>query len=181
MLGSVPCSSLYAEIFAFALLLPYVRETKARQRLRAGLVSLGLSSLAMTTAIAVGVMAFTAPALAQTLFPILQLARLFLSGTFLERIEAIFVFAWLFFGSVKIAVGHWLAASLAADIVGVKRWTALVWPSTVITYFLALQPENLTDVFILQVTIFRSVAWFIAFVLPAILLGIASLRGIGSK
>ncbi|HHV78712.1 MAG TPA: GerAB/ArcD/ProY family transporter [Firmicutes bacterium] len=181
VLGSVQCSSLYADIFAFALLVPYVREEKAGQRLHAGLVSLGLSGLAMAIAIAVGMMSFTAPTLAQMLFPVLQLARLFLSGIFLERIEAIFVFAWLFFGSIKVAFGHWLAASLAADIIGVKRWTAFVWPSAVITYFLAIQPENLTDLFVFQVTVLRSVGWLVAYVLPAVLLGIAGLRGIGSK
>lgn len=174
--GGIPCASLYTEAFAFGIVFPYIRENAPGERLKVGLFSLWVAAAAMTAVIFTSTAVFTASVTAQTLFPVLQLARMFVVGAFLERVEAIFVAAWLFFAAVKSALGLSLGAILLADVLGVRRWKLFVFPVGLMVLTLSLLPRTLVDVFILQVTAFRSVGWIAAFVVPAILLVIAALR-----
>jgi len=178
LLGSIPCSSLYAEGIGIGFLMPYIRETRRGEGLRLAMVSLGLSAAAFTVVVFTSIAVFTAAVSAQLLYPMLQLARMFTLVEFLERLDPLFVFAWVILASLRVTLGNLLSAMHLADILGVRRWSAFVWPLAAATYYLALWPPTLVDVFVLQVTFFRSVGWIVAFVFPSILLGIASLRGV---
>ncbi|NPV70037.1 MAG: GerAB/ArcD/ProY family transporter [Firmicutes bacterium] len=173
--GSAPCSSLYAEGFAVGLLVPYLRSAETTGR-RLCTVSLLISAGYIAAAVFFTEVLFTAPVGAQMLYPMLQLASAIQLGAFFERIESLFVFAWIFFASVKVALGNLLASVLLTDILGVRRWSFIIWPVAILTYFGAFAPDTLVDVFILQITLFRSVGWIVAWVFPALLLAIAATR-----
>ncbi len=174
--GAIPCSSIYSEGFAIGVLMPHIREAAPRQGLRLALTSLLLAALALSLTIMITTAIFTAPVGAQTLYPALQIARLIVFSIFIERVEALFVFAGIILTAIKFAVGLLICSFLLAGVLGVRRWDIIVWPLAALTYFACFRPETLIDVFYLQITLFRSCGWIIAFVLPSVLLLIAHIR-----
>lgn len=173
--GSLPCSSLYAEGFAVGILVPYLRSAGTTGH-RLCAISLLISAGYIVAAVFLTEVLFTAPVGAQMLHPMLQLARAIELGMYIERVEAFFVLTWVFFASVRAALGNLLASLLLTDILGIRRWSFMIWPVAILTYFVAFAPDTLVDVFILQVTLFRSVGWIVAWVFPALLLAIAAIR-----
>jgi len=170
-------SSLLGEVLVLAVIYPAIRERDKFNRI--GLMGLVVSGLAMTLAVVVLIGTFS-PLGARNgaIYPLFQLARLISFGRFVQRIEALFIFVWIFAGLVEISLSLYASAVTLARTLKLPVYRPLVFPLALLAYSLSFLPPDFVTAMRLETEVLRNYGWSIAFVLPGILLLLARLRGI---
>ncbi len=173
-------SSIMGDVLVLAVLYPYIREQEKFTRI--GVISLAVAGSAMTLAVLVLIGTFTAwEAKEGAVYPMFQLARLIVFGRFVQRIEAIFLFVWIFAGLIQISVSLYAAAIILARILKLPVYRPLIFSLALLVFSLSFLPPNYITAIRLETEILRNYGWIIAFALPGLLLVLARLRGLGNK
>lgn len=168
-----PESSVYSEVLALGALAGMLRVSELH---RIGARALWWSALVMAGGIALMGGVFPYPALARLHFPMLDLARAIQAGEFLQRVEALFVVLWFFFGSLKVSAALACAALFFRDAAGLADYRPLVFALTLIAYTIAFLPDNTLAVMLLDSYSLRTWTWPISYVMPALTLAAALWR-----
>lgn len=173
-------SSLLGEVLVLAVIYPAIRNPEKFTRI--GILSVIVSGLAMILAATVLIGVFS-PLGARdgAAFPLFQLARLIIFGRFIQRIEALFIFVWIFAGLIEISVSLYASAVILARTLKLPVFRPLVFPLALLAYSLSFVPPDYVTSTKLETEILRNYGWSIAFVLPGLLLLLARLRGIGEN
>jgi len=85
---------------------------------------------------------------ARSSFPILILIRSIEVSDFLQRTEALLIFAWNFGLFISVSTYLYCGARGIADLTGIKDYHALVWPMSIIWIFLSI--HGFEDIFALN-------------------------------
>lgn len=173
-------SSLLGEVLVLAVILPALRDREKFTRI--GLMSIMISGMAMTLAVVVLIGTFTPQgAKYEAILPLYQLARLIYFGRFVQRIEALFIFVWIFAGLVEISLSLYASAVILARILKLPVYRPLVFPLALLAYSLSFLPPDYVTATKLETEVLRKYGWSITFLLPGLLLLLARIRGIGEN
>lgn len=141
VLGSVLVAALYAPML---FLLVGARSLRDRQRLwRVGLMVAGGGALSYLLVKVVLLITFPYPLGRIIPFPLHALARLVLGGRFLERIESLWLFFWVYATGCHLAALLHTASALYAEAVGFPSHRTAVLPMVLTASTLALLPPDI--------------------------------------
>jgi len=172
---SLPRSSIFAELVLMGFLAPMLREQSRRRWV--GLMALIASYLVMVLNAVVYTMVFDYPGTARLVFPIYQLTRLIALMEFFQRVEAVFVFLWFFTAAIALSALFYAVAYTFTRTFALSTHRPILFPMAVIVYAISLLPGSFAQVARFDADFIRVYGWMPAFLLPAILLGLAILRG----
>ncbi len=171
---AIRTASFSGEVFLLAIHAYALRE--ARLFRRAGLMGLGLSSVALAATVAVFVMAFGVEGAVGQPFPLFSLARLTYLGRFFQRSEALFVLFWALTAMIYLAVILHAAAVTAGAVLAVPYYRPLLYPVGLLAFALSLVPRNFLEAMV-WIQTWRSADALVTFGVPALLLVLSLVRG----
>lgn len=174
LLMSVPGSSLYSEVLALGVLASALPQHHAR---RAGYNALLTATLLMTISLVVLEAAFPFPTLSRLAFPMMDLTRMVELSEFLQRLEALFVFQWVFVAGFTTSSLLVSAATILQEVTGLADSRPLLPALCLICYTLSFVPVNVVQLAWLVSDTIRMWGWPISFGLPTLTLAVAVLLG----
>lgn len=168
-------ASLYVEVIAVAFLYPSIRN---KQKVLGSMVTtLGLSWVIIALTPALVVAAFGVTGAARTSFPVYYLARLIEFGRFVQRVEAVFVFFWLFTAALKVTISFYVAIVVLGETLHLPNHKPLVPAMAIILYTVAFLPPSYVATATFEADVLRNFAALVGFGIPLILWVIALASG----
>jgi spore germination protein len=116
------------------------------------------------------------------IWPLLEFVRdINFPGLFIERLDGIMLSLWtgtIFACCISL---YFVASYSISKVIGTKEQKQYVLPLSVLIYYLALQPDNLAQLYKWGDILFQYILPVMAVLLPVLLLAVAKLRGLGVK
>jgi spore germination protein KB len=135
--GAATPIAVISQYMVLTMLIPAVTEPKRALRTALGALVLSSALLLLITVFTVTVLGPHKGA--RSSYPFLSLVRSLQAGEFLERIEALAMFAWGFAHFVGLAVFLYCGARGLSQVLGLKSYRILIGPMAVIWVTLGVQ------------------------------------------
>ncbi|WP_066636279.1 GerAB/ArcD/ProY family transporter [Desulfolucanica intricata] len=172
------CTSDFIEL-NFLYLLPLI--FYSRQIKSIGYKSIVISMLIFLTMVLTYTLTFPSVIGEEPYLPLYKMARSVYLGRFLQRIEAIFVFFWVFSGYLWEAAGIYGFCYVFTNLLKLPDYRPLILPTIIIMCSLAFIPSSLPDTVLIANNVFGEFAFIPFFGIPALLLILAIIRKKGDK
>lgn len=134
-------SSLYSEVLIMGMLNPLIRERGKVNSLTITVLMLSGAMFAMTVLVYIMVFGVSA-AISSGTYPLYNLARLIYFGRFLQRVESIFIFMWVFSMLVNVAALFYVLCISLATSLKLPVYRPLIFPLAVLIYAINFQIPN---------------------------------------
>lgn len=145
--GSPLVTALYTPMLFLLVASANLRDR--RQLRRTALVTAAVTAVIVALAKAVLIMAFPYPLGESIAFPLHALTRLVLGGRFLERVESLWLFFWVYATACHLGAVLHTAAAMYAEAVGFPSHRTAVLPLILLAGTIALFPPDIA----------RAIAW----------------------
>lgn len=172
-------SSVFGEILILPLLFPCFRKVKDFKK--AGLISLIISIIVMSIVVLVFVTYTPYPASANITIPLYSMARLISVGRFVQRVESIFLFIWIFGALLKISLGLYILTVSTGRYLKLPVFRPLLFPMAILIFTLNFLIPDLPTTLELGNNYLTGLGWAPSLVLPLILYAIVLVRKKGGK
>ena len=173
-LESLPLLSLYTAVLFLLFMPPYMKDNKVFSKTGIKVIIFGGLLYAVMTAILL--MVFPYPTAQNLLMPVYVLSELIGIGDKIQRLEALFLIAWVL--SIMLYMG--MLISLSVEILrktfALPDRRPLIIPISGIVFFIALIPERLLDIKNIEQNIFEKYSLIVIFILPVIILTAANIK-----
>ncbi|MDT3705149.1 MAG: GerAB/ArcD/ProY family transporter [Thermincola sp.] len=114
---------------------------------------------------------------AQVLYvPLFQLAKMIYLGRFIQRIESLYIFIWMFVGGLKLTLLIYGAAISLSWGLKIPIFQPLLFPLTLLAFALSFVPPSVAVAVNLDINIFSNYGGLISWGLPFVLLITAWIR-----
>ncbi|MDA8233334.1 MAG: endospore germination permease [Clostridia bacterium] len=171
-------SFLPMQIILISMLIPYLRDKTRLTTVAVG--SLTISAVLIALTVLVYIMVFPVPSSINSgPYPLENLARLIYYGRFIQRVESIFIFIWIFGMLVKASALFYLAAISLARGLKLPEYRPLLFPLVILVYGLNFMIPNFPTAVWLDKNIYRSFGWILAITIPALVWLLYKLKGKG--
>lgn len=160
-------SSMLGEILLVSVLNPYLRERKQLNTVVIGSVLIYGVLFTLTMAIYEMVAPYPS-AVNQSPYPLYSLARTIYFGRFLQRVESIFIFIWIF--SLLVTISSLLYGATLSLARGLKIpvYQPLLFPLVILVYSLNFLIPSFLAATMLDAEVLHNYSWAVAFGLPAL-------------
>ncbi|MCL4440969.1 MAG: spore germination protein [Firmicutes bacterium] len=133
--GVFHIAPLFAETMSLLMIIPYLnRPQEAKRAILRGSAIAGLVEL---LAISIAV-ALLGERMARNLVPFLTIARQISISELIERVEPLFILAWMIVAVARISIFHFLTVLTISQWLNLKEYKALVLPAGVLTTVLSV-------------------------------------------
>lgn len=167
-------AAVFAEGVIFLWLYPFLRrKEKALKALWSGTAVAGMLLISVTIE-TVAIMG--AAATAEETFPLLTVVRLITLGSFVERLESVFMIFWLVSAFVKLAVTFWASAFSLAQVLRIPSYKPLLLPLIAVYYTAAFIPDHILQVFYATSELVSRYWPIVGYAIPLILLVVLMTR-----
>lgn len=166
-------TGLLSEIFILAVLNHALPE---RRLAVIAMASLSISAFFLVIGVLAVLMVFPFTVFAELTLPTFELAKMIYLGRFLQRLETLFVPVWAFGGLIKLTVGLYSAAFIAAAMLKLPYYRPLIPALTVIIIALAFIPGSAPETVRWDNDYLRNYGWLALFAPLAILALLSGLR-----
>jgi spore germination protein (amino acid permease) len=133
-------SSLFSEMLVFGFLLPRMR--KAKDCSKAAWWCIAISSIILFSTTVVYLFVFPYPTAIRLNVPMYEVSRLIIFGRWIQRLESVFLIAWLICAVIKLAIGLYCAAATMSQILRLTKVKPLIFPLAILAYTFALLPRS---------------------------------------
>lgn len=140
IMSGIAKSSLFSEMLVFGFLLPRMR--KSREWGRAVWWCIATSSITLFSTTIVYLYVFPYPTAIRLNVPMFEVSRLIIFGRWIQRLESLFLIAWLISAALKLAIGLYCTAATMSQILRLPKVQTLIFPLTLLVYGFALLPNN---------------------------------------
>ena len=166
--------SIFSELIVLFFMLPYLNRKQ-------DFAAIGRNSLVVTGVFMVMTslcyaLTYQYPATTEMFLPMYQMAREISIGRFFTRIESAFIVIWASSAFLYLSSGLYFITWLFKATFDLKYQKPLVLPFSILIFTLGIVPENLYSTMQIELEIHRTWSWLITFLLPLLLLVIASVR-----
>ncbi len=168
-------SSAYDEIVILAIIINSIYGLKTFKRV--GFYSLILAGLIISVTLACILAAFEYTAASEQLSGLFQLSRIIYYSRFFQRIEAIFLFIWVFASVITVSMAFYLAVSSYCRAFKIKNHRPLLFPFAALAFMVAFIPRNIGEVFEIHVHFLRQDSFSIMYLIPLLVLIFALILG----
>jgi spore germination protein KB len=167
-------SSAYDEVLIISVFAGSLQGAKYIKK--AGFISLILSGCIIAVGLFCFTLAFQVETTQELTAPMYVLARGIKLGTFLQRMDPIFIFLWNFASFISVTILFYCAVSIYAKTFKLNDTRPVVVPMSVLLFLVAIFPKDFTSVIEGYVQKSRELGWTVFFGLPIIVLIIALIR-----
>lgn len=74
--------------------------------------------------------------------PMFEVSRLIIFGRWIQRLESLFLIAWLISAVIKLAIGLYCAAATMSQVLKLDKVKPLIFPLSLLVYAFALLPTS---------------------------------------
>lgn len=171
----------FGEIFAFMMIMPYVKDSKKIKR--TGLLAIIASGLVLAGIMVVNTGVLGVELVSRSLFPLLATIQTIEAVDFLERLDVYFSIVAVIGGFFKISLFFYVSVVAAADLFQIKKPSQLAYPFGIAVLLLSMMiasnfPEHIKEG--LQIVPLLLHLPF-QIILPAFLLLVAYVRNKGRR
>lgn len=159
-------SSLLGELLIFGLLAPSFRRPELLSR--AVYWTLGISGALLLATVLAFTLFAPFPTSERMAFPVLQMSRLIIGGRWFQRLEGLYLIAWVICAVVKLAVGLYGCAAILAQMLRVQSHRVLIFPLAMLAYNAAAMPPNLAETVRWDAEILRNFGWIASLAVPTL-------------
>lgn len=173
-------SSAYDEIIILAIIINSIHGLKNFKRV--GITALLIAGLTFSVCAACILAAFQYTVGGEHLSGMFQLSRIIYYSRFFQRIEAIFLFIWIFASVISVSVGFYISLSSYCHAFKISNHRPLLLPFAFLTFVICYLPSNVAEVLEIHVKYIRQYSIMILFFIPVFVLIMALiLRKRGDK
>lgn len=166
--------SIFGPMLYLFLLRPYMGGHK--YFVKAGYLSIAFAAFHFIIACITYQGIISYPASTQYFMPMYQLARHINYGRFFQRIETFFVIAWAISGLLYLSVVFYFLTYSFKKTFKLSYHRPLILPTAVLIFSLAFLPSNLMSAINLETKVYVKITWIIVFILPIVVLTIATIK-----
>jgi len=161
-------SSAYEEVFWFAVIINSLQGYKNFKKV--GILSLVFSGVIISISLLCYILTFGYNMGQESLSGIFQLSRLIYYNRFFQRVESIFLFTWVISSLISISFSLYISISMYCKIFNIKKHGPLLLPIALLTYVVAILPQNLSEVIQRNMVIIREYSFILVFGVPILVL-----------
>jgi spore germination protein KB len=172
-------SSAYSEIVILATIIGSLQGLKNFKRV--GFSALIISGLTISLCTACLLAAFQFTSGGEHLSGLFQLSRTIYYSRFIQRLEAVFLFTWVFAAVLTVAVVFYISLKAYCRAFQIFDHRPLIFPYIFVTGALISLPKNLPEVLQVHVQFTREFSFLLLFTIPVITLVFAVILKKGQK
>lgn len=135
--------SSFSEILVIAVIAPLLR--RKNDLFRLGSWSISIATLILTGITMLAIATFNYNAASHLIFPVFQLTRLISLGSFIQRVEALFVFLWFFTAGIQVSALFYSTVISFSETFRIKNYRPLVFPLATLVFILSLIPQSMPE------------------------------------
>lgn len=164
-------SSAYSEVFILTIIINSIHGLKAFKRV--GITSILIAGVTFSTNILCYIMAFSYISGGENLSGLFELSRAIYFNRFIQRVESIFLFAWVIASLLAVSVAFYISINLYTKAFRISNHRPIIFPFSFLLFMVALIPQNISEVIYIHIHLIRQYSTFLVFLVPILLLLIA--------
>ncbi len=168
--GLLRCSA-YDEVVILAFMINSMHGLKTFKR--AGYASIIITGITFSSNLLCNVLAFTYTGGRENLSGLFELSRAIYFNRFVQRLESIFLFAWVISSLVSVAIAFYLSINIYTKAFRIPGHRPLIFPFSFLLFMVALIPKNMSEVVQLNIHFIRQYSCFFIYLVPVMILFIA--------
>jgi len=172
-------SSAYGEIIILAIIINSIHGLKTFRQV--GVNALLLKGVVMSLCCACILAAFQYPSSSEHLSGMFQLSRVIYHSRFLQRIEAIFLFIWVFASAVTVALSFYVSLQAYCRTFLIENHRPLLLSFLLLTSTVAFIPRNLSQILEIHFIAIREYSLLLVYAVPILVLFLALILKRGGK
>jgi spore germination protein (amino acid permease) len=166
--------SRYSAFSALFFIYPFIKTHKNFRFV--GFASIVAASLAFSWATLTYLAAFRYPVALEKFLPIYHMARLINLGRFFQRVESLFILAWVVSAMIYISMSFYNLIYVFKRTFKLEYERPLIFPFTILLFSIGFLPQNIMQVMAFEQNYVRNYVLIIVFIFPILLLIIARVR-----
>lgn len=168
-------SSAYDEIIFLAII---VRSVFGLQNFKKiGVASLLTTGIVFSSCLACVLASFQYTVGSEQVSGMYQISRIIYYSRFIQRLESIFLFIWIFTSVITVALGFYLAVSSYCRVFNIDNYRPLLLQFVTLAFLAAFMVGNVTEGIEIHLKIIREYSSAILVGIPVLVLAIALIRG----
>lgn len=179
VLHGIRRSSAYGEVIILAIFASSLQGVKHIRK--AGIISLLLSGFVISSSILAFSLTFPYYSVQEITAPIYQMVRMIMYGSFIQRLDPIYIFLWNISTLITITCLFYASAIIYCRMFRIQDYKPIILPFAVTLFTLTLVPKDFPSVISSYVQLTRDLGWIFFFLLPIIALGAAIIRKKGVR
>ncbi|WP_340140768.1 endospore germination permease [Ruminiclostridium cellobioparum] len=168
--GLLRCSA-YDEVLILAFMINSMHGLKTFKR--AGYASIIITGITFSSNLLCNVLAFTYTGGRENLSGLFELSRAIYFNRFVQRLESIFLFAWVISSLVSVSIAFYLSINIYTKAFRIPGHRPLIFPFSFLLFMVALVPKNMSEVVQLNIHFIRQYSCFFIYLVPVLILFIA--------
>jgi spore germination protein KB len=168
-------SSAYDEIIILGIIINSLHGLKNFKRI--GVACLIFIGLTFSICLACILAAFQYTVASEHLSGMFQLSRIIYYSRFFQRVEAIFLFIWVFASVITVSLAFYIALSSYCRAFKINNHRPLLLPFAFLAFTVTFWPDNIAQVLEIHVKIIRQYSFLILYLLPLLVLAWSLITG----
>lgn len=167
-------SSAYGEVVLLTVFAASLQGTKNIKK--AGYLSLIISGFVISSSILAFTLTFPYYSVQEVTAPIYQMVRMIMYGSFIQRLDPIYLFLWNISTLITVSAIFYASVSIYCKMFRIQDYRPIVIPAAITLFTLTLVPKDLASIVSGYVQFTRDFGWVFFFLLPIISLIAAIIR-----
>ncbi len=168
-------SSAYSEIILLAFIINSLHGIKSFRK--TGIISIISTGIIFSTTAMCSLMVFQYTQAKENLSVLFQIARTIFYNRFLQRIETVFLFAWILVSLINIGAAFYISLTTFCKAFRVESHRPLIFPFVFLVYMVTFYPESITEVKQVNIAFIRSYSMTILYTIPLLVLLLSLVLG----
>ncbi len=144
---------------------------------RAGYTSIIIAGITFSLNILFNILAFMYSGGSENLSGLFELSRAIYFNRFVQRLESIFLFAWVISSLVSVSIAFFLSINLYTKAFRIPGHRPLIFPFSFLLFMVALIPKSLSEVIQVNIHFIRQYSCFVVYLVPILILIISVIFG----
>lgn len=175
-------SSAYEEFFILTVIINSIHGLKNFKRV--GIISIVITGITFTISMLCYLMAFHYSTGSESLSGLFQLSRIIIFNRYVQRLESIFLFAWVVSSLIAVSCAFYISISLYTKAFTINNHRPIIFPFSFLLFMIALMPKNISEVIQVNILFIRQYSLFLVYFVPTVVLILAMIlqkRGHGQN
>jgi len=168
-------SSAYNEIIILAIIINSIHGL--RTFVRTGVAALLFSGLMISISLACILAAFEYTAASEHISGMFQLSRVIYYTRFFQRVEAIFLFFWVFSSIITVSMAFYISLSSYCRAFNIRNHRPLLFSFSALAFSLVYIPRNIAEVLEIHISFIRQYSFIIIYMVPLLVLFLSLIFG----
>lgn len=164
-------SSAYEEVLTLPIIVTSLHSVKDCKKI--GIISVLLSGFIFSIAFTCYLMAYQYPMGKENLSGIFQLSRIIYYNRYVQRVESVFLFAWVISSLITVSTAFYLSVRVYCESFDIADRRPLLIPFFLLAYAIALQPKSISELIDINLKFIRQYSLYLNFGVPILVLIIA--------